>query len=123
MSASNRLQNEMVSRVDRQAVFKGDCARCHANQLQGRFGKQLYETVCAVCHEATNRASMVPNLHTLNVPTDETFWRTWISYGRQGSLMPAFAKTENGPLTVPQIDSLVGYLKTNISQKPPASQP
>jgi hypothetical protein len=57
---------------------------------------------------------MVPDLHKLTVPTDEYFWRTWISYGRPGSLMPAFAKTETGPLTDMQIVSLAAYLNMAI---------
>ena len=105
-----RLENMQVSQTNRQAVFYADCASCHVKAVEGKYAKQLYDEVCGVCHEAAHRASMVPNLHALTVPTDELFWRTWISYGRPGSLMPAFAKTENGPLTDMQIVSLAAYL-------------
>jgi hypothetical protein len=114
MPLTNRLQNMKLSQIDRQAVFKGDCASCHVNSTDGKYGKELFDSVCGVCHEAAHRASMVPDLHTLTVPTDERFWRTWISYGRPGSLMPAFAKTENGPLTDMQIVSLAAYLNMAI---------
>jgi mono/diheme cytochrome c family protein len=110
LSATNRLQNMQVSQTNRQAVFYGDCASCHVKAVAGKYAKQLYDEVCGVCHEAAHRASMVPDLHKLTVPTDENFWRTWISYGRPGSLMPAFAKTETGPLTDMQIVSLAAYL-------------
>ena len=117
MSDTNRLQNQMISQSDRQAVFKADCASCHVSSIEGKYGKQLYDSVCGVCHEAEHRAAMVPDLHSLTVPTGEQFWRTWISYGRQGSLMPAFAKTENGPLTDMQITTLATYLSTAIPSR------
>jgi mono/diheme cytochrome c family protein len=111
---TNRLQNLKISQSDRQAVFGGDCASCHIKSIEGKYGKELYDPVCGVCHEAAHRATMVPDLHTLTVPTDERFWRTWISYGRPGSLMPAFAKAESGPFTDMQIVSLAAYLNMAI---------
>jgi mono/diheme cytochrome c family protein len=117
MSVTNRLQNLKISQSDRQAIFGGDCASCHIKSIEGKYGKELYDSVCSVCHEAAHRATMVPDLHTLTAPTDELFWRTWISYGRQGSLMPAFAKTENGPLTDMQIASLAAYLNAVIPSR------
>jgi mono/diheme cytochrome c family protein len=103
-----------LAQASRQAVFYSDCASCHIKSIEGKYGKELYDSVCGICHEAAHRATMVPNLHTLNVPTDENFWRTWISYGRIGSLMPAFAKIGNGPLTDMQIASLAAYLNVAI---------
>ncbi len=117
MLDTNRLQNQIIAQADRQAVFKADCASCHVKSIEGKYGKQLYDSVCGVCHEAEHRAAMVPDLHKLTMPTDEHFWRTWISYGRQGSLMPAFAKTENGPLTDMQITTLASYLSTAIPSR------
>jgi cytochrome c553 len=114
MTETNRTQNLLVSQKDRQAVFSGDCARCHVKPTEGKYGQQLYDPMCGICHEAAHRATMVPDLHTLTVATDEVFWRSWISYGRPGSLMPGFAKTENGPLSDMQIASLAAYLKMTI---------
>jgi len=114
MSEAVRLQNMQISQTNRQGLFNGNCASCHVKSIEGQYAKQLYDLVCGVCHEAVHRASMVPDLHTLTVPTDERFWRTWISYGKPGSLMPAFAKTENGPLTDMQIVSLAAYLNMAI---------
>ena len=62
------------------------------------MGRKLSKVTCAICHEAANRATMVPDLAQLKVPTNEEFWRTWITYGKPGSLMPAFAKSQAGPL-------------------------
>ena len=73
---------------------------------------------CAVCHEAKHRASMVPDLHNLKVPTSEEFWRTWITAGKAGTLMPAFATSQGGPLNDMQIASLAAYLNAIIPPTP-----
>jgi mono/diheme cytochrome c family protein len=110
----NRARSFQMARVDRQAVFKGDCANCHAKPAEGKYGKELFDSVCGVCHEAANRATMVPDLHHLKVPTSVDFWETWISLGKTNSLMPAFAQAQGGPLTKWQINSLAKYLTTAI---------
>lgn len=120
MTPAERAAGVAASQVDRQAVFKGDCASCHAKNLQGRYGQQLFAAACAVCHEASPRATMVPDLHNLKDPTSEEFWRTWITSGKAGTLMPAFGKTQGGPLTDFQISSLAAYLNQSI---PPHPQP
>lgn len=101
-----RSQNQQKAKADRQAVFKGDCAKCHAAPAQGKMGKDLYVAACEICHDAKPRASAVPDLHALNHSTDYNFWKVWISEGKAGSMMPAFSKKEGGPLTDEQIDSL-----------------
>lgn len=101
-----------AARADRQAVFKGDCVTCHVKNVQGKFGQQLYEITCSICHEATHRAGMVPDLHNLPVPTNEDFWRSWITSGKADTLMPAFATSQGGPLDEMQIASLAAYLNS-----------
>jgi mono/diheme cytochrome c family protein len=110
LTDAQRMVGQMAAKVDRQAVFRGDCASCHAKNLDGKYGQQLYNAVCGVCHEAENRATMVPDLGKLTAPTSQEFWRTWVSYGKPGSLMPAFATSQGGPLTDMQISSLAVYL-------------
>jgi cytochrome c553 len=99
-----------AAKIDRQTVFKGDCAGCHLKKVEGKYGQQLFEALCAICHEAKNRATMVPDLANLQVPTNEEFWRAWITSGKAGSLMPAFATSQGGPLNDLQIASLAAYL-------------
>ena len=117
MSSVDCAKNVTVAQADRQAVFRSDCASCHVKQGEGKFGKELYDADCAICHEGENRATMVPNLHTIPQTTSAEFWRTWISYGRPHSLMPAFAITEGGPLTDEQIATLTDYLVVAIPSK------
>jgi len=119
MTDAERIRAQAVAKVDRQAVFKDDCARCHVAPGHGKYGKELFDAVCGVCHEAQNRASMVPNLHALKIPTNEDFWRTWIMHGKPGSLMPAFSATEGGPLNDMQIASLAAYLNAAIPSNVP----
>lgn len=118
----NRTNNQRLAMVDRQAVFKGDCARCHAATAKDaagidKTGKDLFAAVCDVCHESEHQASFVPNLHHLREPATAEFWKNWIAHGKPGTLMPAFARSEGGILTDVQIDSLVAYLTTAIPVK------
>ncbi len=121
MSAEERARGVAAAKIDRQAVFKGDCASCHVKKIEGKMGQALYESVCGVCHEANPRATMVPDLHNLKDPTSEEFWRTWITSGKAGTLMPAFATSQGGPLNDMQIASLAAYL--NFLIPPHASPP
>jgi mono/diheme cytochrome c family protein len=106
--AGQRERNRQLALQNRQRVFEGDCARCHAEPARGRVGAELYGAACAVCHDAAHRADMVPSLASLSHAPAE--WRAWIAGGREGTLMPAFAAEHGGPLSREQIDSLVEYL-------------
>ena len=97
------IQNALA---DRQAVFKGDCAKCHVNRSVGKMGAELYAASCGICHEAEHRATMVPDLKVPRSLRDPAFWQKWIIEGRPGTLMPAFGKAYGGPLTQEQADSL-----------------
>jgi mono/diheme cytochrome c family protein len=117
-----RRQGMVAAKADRQAVFKNDCATCHAKPADGKYGPALYVAVCGICHEGPNRATMVPDLHAIKTPTNTEFWQTWIAHGKAGSLMPAFSTADGGPLNDLQIASLVAYLDSAISSKVPGSQ-
>jgi cytochrome c553 len=118
VAMTERDKNQMLALTDRTAIFKGDCVSCHVNPTVGKMGHELYEAACGICHEAEHRATMVPDLHALNYETSRELWRVWITYGKTGSLMPGFAKSQGGPLTDAQIDSLVDYLSKKIPGKP-----
>ena len=123
MSEEERARGIAAAKLDRQAVFKGDCAKCHMNNFEGKYGQQLFAAICAVCHEGNPRASMVPDLHNLKDPTSEEFWRTWITSGKAGTLMPSFATSQGGPLNDLQIASLAAYLNAIIPPKPAPPAP
>ena len=102
--------NLSVAKANRQAVFGGDCARCHFLPTAGQLWETLYQTACGICHDAPHRASFVPALGDLRRPADRDYWRTMVVAGKHGTLMPGFSTDMGGPLTRPQIDSLVEYL-------------
>jgi cytochrome c553 len=123
MSAMDRTNNLRMAAADRQAVFKGDCIRCHVTPAKDsaghdKMGQELYAAVCSVCHETEHQASFVPNLHHLPEPTSAEFWRNWIVHGKAGTLMPAFTKAEGGILSDEQTESLVQYLTATIPSHP-----
>jgi mono/diheme cytochrome c family protein len=120
LTDADRARDVEIAKSDRQAVFKADCATCHAKSAQGKYNKPLYDAVCGICHEAENRAAMVPDLHNLKTPTNDEFWRTWIAHGKAGTLMPAFSTAEGGPLNDMQIATIASYLNMVI---PPQAAP
>lgn len=123
LTDADRARQMAVAKIDRQAVFHGDCATCHEKPGEGKYGQALYDAVCAICHEGPTRATMVPDLHTLKTPTNLAFWQTWIAHGKPGSLMPAFSTTDGGPLNDMQIASLANYLNSAMpSRVPPPVQ-
>jgi mono/diheme cytochrome c family protein len=108
--SSERTQNQELARADHQAVFRNDCAKCHAEPIQGKLGKELYAAACGICHEAEHRAAMVPLLGKSPLADNPAYWRTWITFGKPGSLMPGFSKPVGGPLNREQIESLASFL-------------
>jgi cytochrome c553 len=118
LTDAERARGVEMAKADRQAVFKTDCAACHARPTTGKYGKALYDAACAICHEGEHRATMVPDLHNLKVPTNDEFWRTWIAHGKAGSLMPAFSTAEGGPLNDMQIATVAAYLNMEIPSLP-----
>lgn len=108
--AMNRERNMQLAQADRQAVFKGECAKCHVEPVIGKMGRELFTAACGICHEAEHRASMVPDLHQLKVTPNEEYWKFYIVNGKPATLMPAFAQSQGGPLSDAQIASLVEYM-------------
>jgi len=109
-----RELNQKLAQADRQAVFKGDCAKCHVEPATSKSGHDLYVAACGICHDSPQRASTVPDLHHLTHETGPAFWRDWILHGKKETMMPAFGQAEGGPLTDSQVDSLVAYLAQTI---------
>jgi mono/diheme cytochrome c family protein len=113
-----REHNRQLALVNRQAVFRGDCATCHAAAIGAKKGAELFQATCAICHVSAHRASMVADLLTARDHRDAEFWRKWITEGREGSLMPAFAQSRGGPLTDSQVASLVEFALQSFPTEP-----
>lgn len=111
-NVSARQRDMMAALKDRQVVFQGSCAACHAMPAAGKTGEALFVKACGICHTAEHRAEMVPDLAALQKETSAEYWRLWITEGKSGTLMPAFARSEGGILDTNQIESLVEYLVT-----------
>ena len=105
-----RARNQSLAKSDRQAVFRGECAKCHAEPAKGKMGKELFTVACGICHEAEHRASMVPDLKALMKPTPREYWLRWIAHGKADTLMPGFSHKAGGTLTEQQVQSLVELL-------------
>ncbi|MGH7942352.1 MAG: DUF1573 domain-containing protein [Limisphaerales bacterium] len=110
LTQADRIRQMAIAKVDRQAVFKNDCATCHVKRGENQFGVVLFDADCGICHDANPRSSMVPDLHNIKARTNDDFWRVWIEHGKPGTFMPAFSTADGGPLDDMQIASLVKYL-------------
>jgi len=123
MTAADRERNQLLAKADRQAIFKGDCARCHVEPVIGKVGKELYTAACGICHDAEHRATMVPDLRNLPNDTSADYWRVMVTLGKPNTLMAAFAQSHGGPLSDMQINSLVEYLVATMPAKGTNSRP
>ena len=123
MTAADRERNQLLAKGDRQAIFKGDCARCHVEPVIGKLAKDLYISACGICHDAEHRATMVPDLHHLPNDTDADYWKLMVTLGKPNTLMAAFAQSQGGPLSDAQIASLVKYLVAAMPAKGTNSRP
>jgi mono/diheme cytochrome c family protein len=115
MNEAERTAARLKAAADAQAIFKGDCAKCHADKGRNAFGQDLYAADCGICHESSHRESLVPDLHALKQATDFDYWKTVITLGKPHTMMPAFAAAQGGPLNEAQIISLATYLNHTIS--------
>jgi mono/diheme cytochrome c family protein len=115
-----RARNQQLALANRQAVFQGTCAACHAEPAKGLMGAELFTAACAICHATDRRATMVPDLHVARQPRDAAYWAKWISEGKEGTLMPAFSAKHGGPLSEEQVASLLEYVTTQLPSEPPA---
>lgn len=120
MDLNVRAKNQETARADRQSIFRGSCVQCHVIPTMGKTGEDLFKSACLICHTPEGRASMVPSLLEARTHRDAAWWRTWISEGKEGTLMPAFAKPR-GILTEEEITSLVEFALSHLPTEPKAN--
>jgi cytochrome c553 len=120
MGDAERLKNMQDSLKDRQVVFKdAKCATCHADPAKGQVdGSVIYRGICATCHDSPLRAAAVTDLRSLRHETDLDYWKYWITHGKEGSMMPAYAKAEGGPLDDQQINALAAFCFNTFKAAP-----
>lgn len=116
--ANRRQRNQAASLSNRQGVFQGDCASCHVAPIGDKTGRELFHAACGICHSASPRAAMVPDLLVAREPRDGAYWRRWIAEGRAGTLMPAFARSQGGPLSEAQVESLIAFALQTLPSAP-----
>jgi cytochrome c553 len=115
LSADDRKTAMEKAKADPQEIFKNPkCAECHVNQGRNSWGAKLYAADCGICHDSPNRATFVPDLRALKIPTSFSYWKTIISQGKPHTMMPAFADNAGGPLNDEQVHSIAEYLNRNI---------
>jgi mono/diheme cytochrome c family protein len=112
-SNAERLRDRQIATANRQAIFHGDCAGCHAQSDDDQAGRALYYADCAICHEGKDTDLPMPDLFAIKTPANVSFWLDWIAHGKPGSLMPAFSTADGGPLTEMQIANLARFLNTS----------
>jgi len=115
LSSAERAAAMEKAKADPQLIFKDPkCAECHVNQGRGAWGAKLYAADCGICHDSPNRASSVPDLHGLKIPTSFDYWKSIVANGKPHTMMPAFADTAGGPLNDEQVHSIAEYLNQSI---------
>ncbi len=122
-SPADRARNQALAKANRQAIFSGDCARCHAAPARGLLGRELYEAACGICHDAAHRASMVPDLRAMNKTTSRDYWLAWIAHGKPGTLMPGFSTAAGGILSDVQMETLAAYCAGEPFRRPASARP
>lgn len=111
-SMSVRMGNIHKAMRNRQVVFQGHCRSCHYDPSEGKEGEDLFQAACGICHDTPNRASMVPDLEKApeGVARNHNYWKTWITLGKEKTLMPAFHEKHGGPLNTQRIEKLAAFL-------------
>lgn len=99
--------------MDKSAIFKGDCAACHAEPAQYRVDEELFEMVCYMCHGHYGLGGGATRINEFSYLTkrDDSYLRKVISEGITERGMPAFSNKLGGPLDDEQIESLVSLMR------------
>jgi len=86
---------------DPDVIFKeADCRKCHFDPAEGKTGQPLYEAVCQACHP-------------YGVPLPN---RDIIAKGLPHTSMTGWSQALGGPLSDAQIESLMGYMRSQVKE-------
>ncbi len=94
-----------------QSIFSPQCALCHVQPGENKYGLELFLADCATCHGTNRTGGSAPPLLE-----PKEHWRTVITEGK--SSMPGFSTAANGPRSEAQINSLLLYLEGKTPAPP-----
>jgi cytochrome c oxidase cbb3-type subunit 3/ubiquinol-cytochrome c reductase cytochrome c subunit len=96
---------------------------CGGTQLTAteRRGSDVYERMCAVCHGVDGEGYKADQATALANPAflasvSEAFLRRAITNGRGGTTMSAWGRERGGPLSRPDVDTLVAFIQSSATQ-------
>jgi len=99
-----------------QTIFSENCRGCHYYAANGKKSRDLYNTVCAMCHGnyehfvIEGAPALTSSLFIKNIDGDTL--KAMISKGTNSPMMPGFGVEKGGPLSTLQITSLVDYFES-----------
>lgn len=105
------------ARLNRQSIFKGECAACHLDKGKGRTGEELLAADCAICHDTPHQADGIPKLSEVNKITSKVYWKWYLENGGRETIMPSFSVEQGGPLTAQEIDAFADFLNKKFPPK------
>jgi cytochrome c oxidase cbb3-type subunit 3 len=84
---------------------------------QQKQGAELYGKMCAVCHGRDGegyKADQAPSLRNPRylASASDALLRDGIGNGRLGSTMSAWGRMSGGPLTDPELDAVIAFMRT-----------
>jgi cytochrome c oxidase cbb3-type subunit 3/ubiquinol-cytochrome c reductase cytochrome c subunit len=89
---------------------------CGRPTKQQQQGAELYGRMCAVCHGPNGEGYKADQAPALRNPeflasATDAFLRESIVNGRLGSTMSAWGRDSGGPLTTPEVDAVVAFMR------------
>lgn len=94
------------------SIFEGECRRCHVNPGIGTRGATLFDASCAMCHRSKDARHSPGTPVEILRALDEREIESGIRHGKKGTSMPGFHEEAGGPLSTPEVESLIRYLKS-----------
>lgn len=111
--------HKVMSEADQAKIFSDErCASCHVARGINKFGRDLYNADCAMCHGPKAEGAVGPALFgPYENPAFAQAMTQTASFGsKTHRSMPGFLIEAGGPLSKKQIDSVMAYL-ADLSHK------
>ena len=99
-------------------IFSEECQSCHADKLEAKSGRDLYQAACVVCHGSFEERDHVRSLDAAKLVADLEHVRRSIAQGSRA--MPGFSRSAGGVLDDSQVESLVDLIRKSAPPAKPA---